>query len=112
LKIRYANAKVEKYFSDWGEMRRKLPMDWVRTLKKHIDRLKAAETFGDFLALGLGHPEPLKAKDLGKYSVRVSGNVRLIIEPVQIGERIELSIEIIVEGVVDYHGGKDDWFIS
>ena len=112
MKIRYANAKVEKYFSNWGEMRKKLPMDWVRTIKKHIDRVKAAETFGVFMALGLGHPEALKGKNQGKYSIRVSGNVRLIIEPVRIGERIELSIEIIVEGVVDYHGGKDDWFIS
>ena len=62
--------------------------------------------------LGLGHPEALKGKNKGKYSVRVNGNVRMILEPVRIGERIELSVEIVVEGVVDYHGGKDNWFIS
>ena len=112
MDIRYANDRVEKYFSDWGEMKRKLPMDWVRTIKKHIDRLKAAETFGDFMSLGVGHPEALKGKDLGKYSVRVNGNVRMILEPVKIGERIEVSVEIIIEGVVDYHGDKDNWFIS
>lgn len=112
MEIRYANDRVEKYFSDWGEIKRKLPMDWVRTIKKHIDRLKAAETFGDFMSLGVGHLEALKGKDLGKYSVRVNGNIRMILEPVRIGERIEISVEIIVKGVVDYHGGKDNWFIS
>lgn len=112
MEIRYANDRVEKYFSDWGEIKRKLPMDWVRTIKKHIDRLKAAETFGDFMSLGVGHLEALKGKNLGKYSVRVNGNIRMILEPVRIGERIEISVEIIVKGVVDYHGGKDNWFIS
>ena len=110
--IRYVNEKVEKYFSDWGEMKKKLPMDCVRAIKKHIERLKAADKFGDFIALGLGHLEALKGKNKGKYSVRVNGNVRMILEPVRIGERIELSVEIVVKGVVDYHGGKDNWFIS
>ena len=49
MEIRYANDRVEKYFSNWGEMKRKLPI---------------------------------------------------------------VSVEIIIEGVVDYHGGKDNWFIS
>lgn len=59
MKITYANSKVEKYFSDYSKMQRKLPSDWVRTIKKHMDRLSAAECFGDFLTLGLGKPEQL-----------------------------------------------------
>ena len=38
-------------------MQQKLPFEWVRAVKKHIDRLEAAENFGDFLQLGLGKPE-------------------------------------------------------
>ena len=34
--------------------------EWVRTIKKHMVRLEAAECFGDFLKLGLGKPEQLK----------------------------------------------------
>ena len=49
MKITYANSKVEKYFSDYSKMQRELPSDWVRTIKKHMDRLIAAECFGDFL---------------------------------------------------------------
>lgn len=93
-------------------MKKKLPADWVRAIKKHIDRLVAADTFGEFASLGLGHLEALKGKNSGKYSVRVNGNVRMVLEPIHIDERIELSVEIVVEGVVDYHGGKDNWFIS
>ena len=78
MRITYASKKVERYFEDYGEMKKKIPADWARTIKKHIDRLKAADKFEDFLKLNLGHPEPLKGKkDVGKYSVRITGNVRL-----------------------------------
>ena len=60
MKITYANSKVERYFEDYTKMQKKLPFECVRTIKKHMDRLKAAECFGDFLKLGLGKPEQLK----------------------------------------------------
>ena len=111
MKILYANKKVEKYFENYVEMKKKIPDDWVRAIKKHIDRLKAADTFGDFLSLRLGHPEQLKGKDAGKYSIRVTGNVRLIVQPSADGKSVVICEEVIVEGVVDYHGGKETWYI-
>ena len=51
MEITYANGKVEKYFKDYKKMQKKLPFEWVKTIKKHMDRLKAAECFGDFLKL-------------------------------------------------------------
>lgn len=105
MRITYASKRLERLFDDYGELQKRLPAEWVRTIKKHIDRLKAAEAFGDFLKLNLGHPEPMRGKDTGKYSVRITGNVRLIIRPIESGNVIEL------EGVVDYHGGKETWFI-
>ncbi len=110
--IKYANKRVEKYFSDYSEMKKKIPAEWVRNIKKHIDRIKAAETFGDFLSLGLGHPEPLKGQEAGKYSIHVTGNVRLIVKPYDNGKAVIICEEIIMEGVVDYHGGKQTWYIS
>ena len=110
--ITYANSRVRRFFEDYREMQKKIPFDWVRTIKKHMDRLKAAECFGDFLKLNLGHPEPLKGNMVGKYSLRVSGNVRLIIEPDVKGAAVKICEEIEVEGVVDYHGGKESWYIS
>lgn len=111
MRITYANKKVERYFEDYREMKKKIPVEWVRTVKKHIDRLRAADTFGDFLKLNLGHPEPLKGKDAGKYSLRITGNVRLIIKPSDDGRAVIVCKEIEMEGVVDYHGGKESWYI-
>ena len=111
MRIIYESKKVERYFEDYAEMKKKIPEDWVRTIKKHIDRLKAADTFGDFLKLNLGHPEPLSGKDEGKYSVRVTGNVRLIVKPCDNGKAVMICEKIVMEGVVDYHGGKESWYI-
>lgn len=112
MRITYANKKLERFFEDYGEMKKSIPADWVRTIKKHMDRLRAAETFGDFLKLNLGHPEPLKGKDPWKYSVRITGNVRLIMRPNETGDAVMICEEVEMEGVVDYHGGKEKWYIS
>ena len=109
LRITYANKNVEKYFTDYREMQKKISFDWVRKIKKHVEHLKAAETFGDFLKVGLGHPEPLKGKDAGKYSVRITGNVRLIMQPK--GEAVVICEVVEMEGVVDYHGDQETWYI-
>ena len=53
MKITYANKKVEKYFSDYTMLQKKLPFEWVRTIKNYIE----------------------------------------------------------VEGVCDYHGSKENWYI-
>ena len=111
MRITYANKKVERCFEDYGEMKKRIPAEWVRTVKKHLDHLRAADTFGDFLKLNLGHPEPLKGKDQGKYSVRITGNVRLIMLPGETGDAVMICEEIEMEGVVDYHGDKESWYI-
>lgn len=111
MRITYASKKVEQYFEDYGEMKKKIPIEWVRTVKKRIDQLKAAESFGDFLKLNSGHPEPLIGKDIGKYSVHITGNVRLIIKPNDKGDAVMICKEIEIEGVVDYHGKKEKWYI-
>lgn len=111
IKITYANSKVEKYFSDYRRMQKALPAEWVRTIKKHIDRLRACECFGDFLKLGLGRPEQLTGYKNIRYSLHVTPNVRLIIEPDAMQETILICTTIEVEGVSDYHGSKDNWYI-
>ena len=77
MKITYASRKVKKYFSDYAEMQRKLPRPWVRTIKKYMDRLEAAECFGDFQKLKLGQLELLSSYKKPRYSLHVTPNVRL-----------------------------------
>lgn len=111
MKITYANQRVEKFFTDYEKMKKKLPLDWVKSIKKHIDHLKAAECFGDFLKLGLGRPEPLSGYKNIRYSLKITGNVRLIIEPNATEDTVMVCSEIEIEGVSDYHGGKENWYI-
>jgi proteic killer suppression protein len=111
LRIIYGNKRVERYFDDYGEMKKKIEFAWVKAVKKHIDRLKASDTFGIFLKLGLGQPEPLKGSRSGSYSLRITGNVRLIIRPGGNENDVLLCNEITIEGLVDYHGGKETWYI-
>ena len=111
MKITYSNNKVEKCFTDYGKMQRELPADCVRTIKKHMDRLKAAECFGDFLALGLGKPEALTGHKSIKYSLHVAPHVRLILILNTTQDAVMICTEIEVEGVSDYHGSKENWYI-
>lgn len=76
-----------------------------------MDRLKAAEHFGDFLALGLGKPEQLKGYSDIRYSIRVTGNVRLIVALNAAQDTVLICTELEVEGVSDYHGDKENWYI-
>lgn len=112
LEITYANRNVEKYFSDYTKMQKKLPLDWVRKIKKHIDRLKAADTFGVFLSLGLGKPEQLSGYENVTYSLHLSSNVRLIMELKTFKGKIEECTAIELKGVNDYHGDKENWYIG
>ena len=109
--ITYANSKVEKYFTDFNKLKKKLPVEWVRALKKHLDHLEAADCFGDFLSLGLGRPEQLTGYARIRYSIRISGNVRLIVEPNATQDTVMICEEIEIQRVSDYHGDKENWYI-
>lgn len=109
MKITYASKKIEKLFSDYDKLKSKLDPVWVRTIAKQITSLKAADTFGDFLALKLWHPEQLQGNDRALWSIRVSANARMILRPE--GDEIMICSEVEVKGVCDYHGGKSNWYI-
>lgn len=102
---------MEKFFTDYNKMQRELPADWVRTIKKHMDRLKSADCFGDFLKLGLGKPEQLTGYKNIRYSLHVAPNVRLILELNATQDVVKICTEIEVKGVSDYHGSKENWYI-
>ncbi len=111
MKITYANKKVEKLFTDYSKMQKKLPFEWVRSIKKLMDQLKAADNFGIFLSLGIGKPEQLRGYEMITYSLHVNANVRLIIELNATQDTVKICEEIEVEGVNDYHGDKNNWYI-
>ena len=93
-------------------MKKKLGIELTRSIKKHMDHLRAADCFQDFLRLRLGRPELLKGFKKPRYSIRVSANVRLIIELNAAQDAVMICEEAEIEGVSDYHGGKDNWYLS
>ena len=111
VKITYANKRVEKYFSDFSKMQKKLPEEWVKKIKIYLKRLQASRNFGEFLDLYLGHPERLSGYDSLRYSLRVSANARLIFEVSDELDEVRICQEIEIEGVCDYHGNKETWYI-
>lgn len=111
MKVTYATKKLEKYFADYSKLQQKLDSAWVRTIKKQMNALRAAEVFGDFLALGLWRPERLQGNAKNLWSLRITPNVRLFIMPMGDEETVMICSEVEVEGVGDYHGDKWNWYV-
>ena len=113
LEIEYANVKLKKYFNDYGLMQKTIPLDWVKKIKKMIQWLKAADNFGVFLKLGLGKPEPLKGYgEKVVYSLHISANTRFVFQLNADIDTVLICSGIVVKGVCDYHGGKENWYLS
>lgn len=113
MQIKYEN-KVEKYFEDFSILKKKIGIAKTRIIKKHIDNLKAADNFEVFLKLGLGKPHSLQGNHKGDYAIRINANERLIISPlcdVLTSETLKKCDIIIIKGVEDYHGKKENWII-
>lgn len=112
--IEYESESVEKIFNDFDLMRKIIGYERARAIKKRIDQLKASVSFGIYLSTGLGKPHPLYGDLKGYYSIAITGNVRLIVKPNAISlepEDLKACDTVILRGVVDYHGGKNEWLI-
>lgn len=95
-------------------MGKKIGMETARAVKKRVDQLRAADNFFMYIRLGLGRPHPLPGTLKGRYGIRVTRNIRLIVKPMC--EQLDsLSLQackaIIIEGVADYHGTNIEWII-
>ena len=86
-----------------------------RKIKLRMDQLQATENFNQYLTkIALGKPHPLEG-DLAKcYGISITANYRIVVEPLE----TELDIESLknckilkIKGVLDYHGGKNEWII-
>ena len=71
--------------------------------------------FNQYLVeLRFGKPHLLEDNLKGCFGISITGNYRLIVEP-KSNKLDNISLKkcktIIVKGVVDYHGGKNEWII-
>lgn len=87
----------------------------LRNIKRKLDQLLASPpNFYFIVEKHIGKCEPLEGNMKGKYSIFISPNYRLTIYP----NSLDLSKtslvnceEFYIEGVVDYHGRKENWII-
>jgi len=114
LLIEYESESIRKIFNDYELMKREIGNDRTRATKKRIDQLKASVNFSVYLTTGLGKPHPLYENLKGYYGVTITGNVRLIIRPNAEStepEVLKRCDTVIIKGVMDYHGSKNEWLI-
>ena len=115
MQFEYQDEKVRKILCDARTLRRKVGIDMGRKIKQRMDQLQATENFNQYLMkIALGKPHPLDG-DLAKcYAISITANYRIVVEPLE----TELDIESLknckilrIKGVLDYHGGKNEWII-
>jgi plasmid maintenance system killer protein len=114
LFVEYETSSIKSYFDDFTYMNEKIGNDLTKAVKKRFDQLKASRTFGVYLSTGLGKPHRLYYDLDGYYGVSLSANIRLIIKPDSVS--LELCVlnkcdSVIIKGVEDYHGKKQEWII-
>jgi len=114
MKIKYEKGSVEKYFNDISLMNKKIGKDLTRGVKKRHNELAAANNFRIYLDTGLGKPHLLGGNLEGCYGINISRNVRLVVKPITESldpASLEECDTVIIKGVLDYHGHKNEWLI-
>jgi proteic killer suppression protein len=115
LKIEYENKKVERYFKDLKLLQKEKGENLARRVKIRLNQLSAADNFNVYYSTQLGKPHPLAGDFKGKYGITLLKNIRLIVKVDTEDLRPESLVNcktIIIVGVVDYHGGKNELIIS
>lgn len=114
--ILYSNNKVEKYFNDAKLLQKKCGMPLAKQIIKRMSQLKALDNVYDLLKAPIDNPHLLEENFEGCIGWSLTDNIRLILDtgqdknPENISSLSNLE-EIIVKGVVDYHGNKNNWII-
>ncbi len=112
--IDYENGSVRKVFSDIDLMKKEIGNDRARATKKRLDQLRAALNFNIYLMTGLGKPHPLYENLKDYYGIFITGKMRLIVRPDAESfdsDALKKCDTVIIKGVTDYHGRKNEWLI-
>lgn len=110
MKITYCNNKLAKSFEDFKGLKKRIDNNLIEKIKFYYNVMLCSSTFNDFLNTGIDHPERLSNSNRRIWSLRLNANVRLIIELENFDPCLSETVKI--KGVCDYHGGKNNWYIS
>lgn len=108
------NQKIKRYFDDLNDvqgskhlMERKIGLNLTHAVKRRYNQLLSFTDFSKLMLSGIGDIESLKGDMKGLYSMTISGNYRLVIEPVArdlSAESLKICDTVKIREVVDYHG--------
>lgn len=122
MELEYANSKIEQYFSDLENvagskklLQKQIGLDLAKMSKTRMKQLKAAKFFQDYLNTHIGNPHSLEGNLDTYYGVDLNSHIRLIIQPIPPDlspEALKICKIAKIIGIVDYHGGKNEWLIS
>ncbi|MEG1705160.1 MAG: hypothetical protein RR290_01115 [Clostridia bacterium] len=96
-------------------MQKKVGLEIGKKIKQRMNQLESAENFNQYLTkICFGNPHLLEGNLKSCYGLSITSNYRMIVEPIE----AELDIESLkkckklnIKGVLDYHGGKNEWII-
>lgn len=106
MEIKFDNQKTQKIMTDMKLLTAKIGLGMAKTIKQRYNQIEACENFEQYMKTGLGIPHPLNHSLKDCYGIRITGNYRLVVKPESLG-----SEKIIIKGVLDYHGDKNEWII-
>lgn len=122
MTIVYANPKIQILFTDLENvagakklLQKQIGIDLARMSKTRMKQLKAARFFKNYLDNHIGNPHSLEGNLDTFYGVDLNAHIRLIIQPVppDLSPEALKNCEIVkIIGIVDYHGGKNEWLIA
>lgn len=115
MQFEYKDEKVRKILCDDKLLQRKVGLEMGRKIKQRMNQLKAVDNFNQYLTkIALGKPHPLEGNLDKCFGISITANYRIVVEPLE----TELDIESLknckmlnIKGVLDYHGGKNEWII-
>lgn len=119
--ITYDDSYIEELITDISDvsnsknlLQKKIGKDRAIVLKKRKNQIEAAANFKSYLSFHIGNPHLLHGDLEGLCAVDINAHTRLIVKPISddmSAESFEMCDTVILKGLVEYHGDKNEWLI-
>lgn len=119
--ITYADKYIEQLFTDISDvsnsrnlLQKAVGKDRTIVLKKRKNQIEAVLNFKSYLNFHIGNPHLLHGDLEGLCAIEVNAHTRLIVQPVAddlSAESLARCDTVVLKGVVEYHGGKNEWLV-
>ncbi len=114
MEILYESKKLEKLVNNKAKLAKEHGVIFAKAFYKRLDQLKALKLLFNLMGSGLDHPHLLKGDFANCIGWDIDANKRIILKipPTMSTFDAMQSEQIILKGVVDYHGDKTNWYLT